>query len=69
MRYLTFETWTRYFSSPFHILDATVIVAGLTIDIWLHGVQAEVASLVVILRLWRVLKIIEEYAAVPPNLP
>lgn len=46
-----------------------MIVAGLTIDIWLHGVQAEVASLVVILRLWRVLKIIEEYAAVPPNLP
>ncbi|KAG9248151.1 hypothetical protein BJ878DRAFT_476769 [Calycina marina] len=51
----------RYLNAPFHILDATVIVAGLAIDIVLHGEDAEVASLVVVLRLWRFLKIIEEF--------
>ncbi|KAG9234372.1 hypothetical protein BJ875DRAFT_15155 [Amylocarpus encephaloides] len=51
----------RYFGSTFHIFDATVIVAGFIIDVLLKGVLEEVASLVVILRLWRFFKIIEEF--------
>lgn len=49
-----------YFHSWFHIFDAAVIVAGFVTDVLLHGVLEEVASLVVVLRLWRFFKIIEE---------
>lgn len=49
-----------YFKSKFHCFDALVILAGFVIDVLLRGVIEEVASLVVILRLWRVVKIIEE---------
>lgn len=49
-----------YFRSAFHIFDAIVIVVGFVVDVILHGVLEEVASLVVVLRLWRVFKIIEE---------
>jgi len=51
----------KYFSSWFHSFDATVIVAGFVVDVLLHGILEEVASLVVILRLWRFFKIIEEF--------
>jgi len=51
----------RYFTSYFHIFDAIVIVAGFIVDVLLHGILEEVASLVVILRLWRFFKIIEEF--------
>jgi hypothetical protein len=37
-----------------------VVVASFIVDILLHGTLEEAASLVVILRLWRVFKIIEE---------
>ncbi|KAI9750535.1 MAG: hypothetical protein M4579_006425 [Chaenotheca gracillima] len=53
----------RYFSSPFPVFDAFVIIASFTVDVLLHGVLEEVASLVVVLRLWRVFKIIEELSA------
>lgn len=53
----------QYFQSTFRIFDATVIVAGFVIDVLLHGILEEVASLVVILRLWRFFKIIEEFAS------
>lgn len=53
---------TRYFNSWFHSFDATVIVAGFIVDVVLHGILEEVASLVVILRLWRFFKIIEEFS-------
>jgi hypothetical protein len=46
--------------SWFHIFDAAVILVGFIVDVLLHGVLEEIASLVVILRLWRVFKIIEE---------
>ncbi|KAK3714437.1 hypothetical protein LTR37_007743 [Vermiconidia calcicola] len=49
-----------YFRSKFHCFDALVITAGLVIDVLLRGVLEEVASLVIVLRLWRVFKIIEE---------
>jgi len=55
-------TRNRYFNSWFHSFDAIVIVAGFTTDVLLHGVLEEVASLVVILRLWRFFKIIEEFS-------
>jgi len=51
----------RYFQSYFHSFDAFVIVAGFIVDVLLHGVLEEVASLVVVLRLWRFFKIVEEF--------
>jgi len=52
-----------YFTSKFHIFDSLVIVVAFVIDVGLHGVLEEVGSLVVVLRLWRVFKIIEELSA------
>ena len=52
----------RYFTSKFHCFDALVIVTGFVTDVVLHGVLEEIASLVVILRLWRFFKIIEEFS-------
>jgi ubiquinone biosynthesis protein UbiJ len=37
-----------------------VITAAFTLDVALHGVSEEAASFIVVLRLWRVFKIIEE---------
>ena len=53
-------TPNSYFRSKFHCFDALVIIAGFVIDILTTGVIEEVASLVVVFRLWRVFKIIEE---------
>jgi hypothetical protein len=50
----------RYFHSWFHWLDATVITAAFVIDVLLKGVVEEVGSLVVVLRLWRVFKVIHK---------
>jgi len=50
----------RYFNSKFHCFDAFIIVAGFISDVVLHGTTEEAASLIIILRLWRVFKIIEE---------
>ncbi|CAD0089388.1 unnamed protein product [Aureobasidium mustum] len=50
----------RFFRSKFHCFDATVIVASFIVDVLLRGILEEVASLVIILRLWRVFKIMEE---------
>lgn len=52
-----------YFRSKFHIFDATVITTSFVIDVLLRGILEEVASIVIILRLWRVFKIIEELSA------
>jgi len=49
-----------YFRSRFHCFDALVVVVGFIVDVLLHGILEEAASLVVILRLWRVFKIMEE---------
>jgi voltage-gated hydrogen channel 1 len=49
-----------YFKSKFHLFDAIVITASFIIDILLRGPLEEVASLIIVLRLWRVVKIIEE---------
>lgn len=53
----------RYFKSKFHCFDAAIILAGFIIDVCLKGVLEEAGSIVVILRLWRVFKIVEEFSA------
>lgn len=52
----------RYLSTPFHIFDALVILTSFVLDVLLHGVLEEVASLVIIFRLWRFFKIFEEFS-------
>ncbi|KAH9810110.1 putative ion transport protein [Teratosphaeria destructans] len=52
-----------YFGTWFHCFDAFVILAGFVIDVLLKGVLEEIGSLVIVLRLWRVFKIIEELSA------
>jgi hypothetical protein len=39
-----------------------VILASFLTDVVLHGLLEEVASLVVVLRLWRLFKIVEEFS-------
>lgn len=46
--------------SKFACFDAAVIIAGFVLDVVLNGVNSEVASLVVLLRLFRFVKIVEE---------
>ncbi len=50
----------KYFKSKFHLFDGSVIIASFVIDVVLRGVKQEVAGMVIILRLWRFVKIIEE---------
>jgi len=52
-----------FFNSRFHVFDAVVVVLGFVVDVVLKGVLEEIGSLVVVLRLWRVFKIIEELSA------
>jgi hypothetical protein len=53
-----------FFGEWFHWLDATVIVASFAVDVVmlvLHGDGIEeIAELIIVLRLWRFIKIIEE---------
>ncbi|KAI7874218.1 hypothetical protein K492DRAFT_154116 [Lichtheimia hyalospora FSU 10163] len=42
-----------------HILDVIVVVATFVFDIVLHGKEREVAELLIIFRLWRVVRIVE----------
>lgn len=65
MAELIMSVWAfgwSYFNTWFHCFDAAVILAGFIIDVVLKGIVEEVASLVVILRLWRFFKIIEEFS-------
>ena len=57
------ELEASYFKSKFHCFDAFVILAGFIVDVCLKGVLEEIGSIVVVLRLWRVFKIIEEFSA------
>jgi voltage-gated hydrogen channel 1 len=52
-----------YFKSTFHIFDAVVIVTAFVVDVLLSGPLEEAGSIIIILRLWRVFKIIEEFSA------
>ena len=53
----------RFFQSRFHCFDAAIILVGFVVDVVLKGPLEEVGSLVIVLRLWRVFKIIEELSA------
>lgn len=56
-------TYRKYLSSKVACFDAFVIVVGFVIDVVEHGdVVEEIASLVVILRLWRFVKIVDEFS-------
>ncbi|KAK3935902.1 hypothetical protein QBC46DRAFT_396431 [Diplogelasinospora grovesii] len=50
----------RFFQDWFHCFDAFVIVASFVIDLLTHGIVEEIGSLIIILRLWRFVKIVEE---------
>ncbi|ETI21826.1 hypothetical protein G647_05895 [Cladophialophora carrionii CBS 160.54] len=56
----------HYFATPFHAFDALVIIAAFAfaIDLVLRaGPLEEAGSIVVVLRLWRIFKIIEEFSS------
>ncbi|GJC79339.1 voltage-gated hydrogen channel 1 [Colletotrichum liriopes] len=50
----------RYFNDWFHVLDGIVIVASFIIDVLSHGIVEEIASLVIVFRLFRFVKVVEE---------
>lgn len=50
----------RYFRSWFHCFDGFIVILSFVVDLLTHGILEEVASLVIILRLWRFVKIVEE---------
>ncbi|EXJ77426.1 hypothetical protein A1O3_09652 [Capronia epimyces CBS 606.96] len=52
----------EYFRFKFHMFDALVILAAFIIDVLLRGPLEEAGSLVVVFRLWRIFKIIEEFS-------
>ncbi|KAJ6104395.1 hypothetical protein N7523_010715 [Penicillium sp. IBT 18751x] len=56
----TLTVWDSYFSNWFHIFDSLVILVAFVIEVALHGMEEELGSLVIVLRLWRVFQIIEE---------
>ncbi|KAI0885707.1 uncharacterized protein GGS22DRAFT_132905 [Annulohypoxylon maeteangense] len=51
-----------YFRSWFHRFDAFVVVAGFAVDMIENNTAEEIASLIVILRLWRFVKIVDEFS-------
>jgi len=55
-----FFSFSRFFKQWFHCFDAFVIIAGFIIDVATHGTVEEIASLIIIFRLWRFVKIVEE---------
>lgn len=53
-----------YFKSKFHCFDATAILASFFVDVLTRGPVEEAGSLIIVLRLFRVFKIIEESGTV-----
>lgn len=49
-----------YFKSWFHCFDGLVILVSVITDLLAQGIIEEIASLVIVLRLWRFVKIVEE---------
>ncbi|KAM0333215.1 hypothetical protein ACHAQA_001875 [Verticillium albo-atrum] len=50
----------EYLSDWFHCLDALVIVASFVVDLLSHGIVEDIASLVIVFRLFRFVKMVEE---------
>ncbi|KAI0007923.1 hypothetical protein F4779DRAFT_481771 [Xylariaceae sp. FL0662B] len=57
-----FADGLEYLRSWFHCFDAFVIVVSFAIDLLEHNTVEQIASLVVILRLWRFVKIVNEFS-------
>ncbi|RYP44697.1 hypothetical protein DL768_008864 [Monosporascus sp. mg162] len=55
-----FADGLAYFKDRLHCFDAFVIVVGFGADLLEHGTVEEIASLVVILRFWRIVKLVDE---------
>ncbi|KAI0838693.1 hypothetical protein F5Y06DRAFT_267574 [Hypoxylon sp. FL0890] len=51
-----------YFKSWFHSFDASVIVIGFAVDLFENNTAEEIASLIVLLRLFRFVKIVDEFS-------
>ncbi|KAK4211098.1 ion transporter [Rhypophila decipiens] len=51
---------TSFFKDWFHCFDAFIIITSFVVDILTRGIVEQIASLVIILRLWRLVKIVEE---------
>lgn len=49
---------TRTRAGGWHLLDATVIVGTFTFEVILRGKERELASLLILLRLWRLVKLV-----------
>ncbi|KAI0869117.1 hypothetical protein GGS24DRAFT_174987 [Hypoxylon argillaceum] len=52
----------KFFASWFHQLDAFVILGSFAVDLLQHSIATEIASLIVVLRLWRFVKIVQEFS-------
>ena len=52
----------RYLANWLQMFDAFVIVVGFIVDLIEHGMIEKIASLVIILRLWRFVKIVDEFS-------
>jgi FlaA1/EpsC-like NDP-sugar epimerase len=52
----------RYFASWLHLLDVCVIIGSLVAELILKGREREAASLLIILRFWRVLRVMDAAA-------
>ena len=57
------STSCSYLKSSFHILNAIVIIASSVVDVAVRGGLEEAGSLFIIVRLWRVFQITEEFSA------
>ncbi|KAI1130070.1 hypothetical protein F5Y10DRAFT_236583 [Nemania abortiva] len=57
-----FADGIRFFASWFHQLDAFVILVSFAVDLLQHSIATEIASLIVVLRLWRFVKIVQEFS-------
>jgi len=55
---------SSYFHSKFHCFDATAILVSFLVDVLTRGPFEEAGSLIIILRLFRVFKIVEESGTV-----
>ncbi|KAK0707574.1 hypothetical protein B0H67DRAFT_647747 [Lasiosphaeris hirsuta] len=60
---LLFTVWAfgqQFFQDWFHCFDAIIIVASFIIDVVTRGIVEQIGSIVIVLRLWRFVKIVEE---------
>ncbi|KAK4229424.1 hypothetical protein QBC38DRAFT_109451 [Podospora fimiseda] len=49
-----------FFNEWFHCLDAAVILISFIVDVFVKGLVQEIVSIVIVLRLWRFIKIAQE---------